>query len=131
MNQLEADKQAYLSRCEQLDVGLEDIRNQLPHDALERKYADAVSRMAGVTCKLALATASENILRVRSQLHPRTLRLYCLSNLHTPPVQLMLYCVLAGTQHSSGAGHDWRLHTAFAVKQIPCQLEQMTTHLQN
>lgn len=78
VTQLKAHKQAYLSRCEQLDAGLEDIKTAMPLHNLERKYADAVSCMSGVTCKLAMVTASENILQVMSQLDPHVLQLYCL-----------------------------------------------------
>lgn len=64
MIQLEADNQAYSSRCEQLSVGMEDVVNDLPHDALQKKYLEAVSSVAGLTSQLASVTVSQKLLQV-------------------------------------------------------------------
>ena len=65
MTQLEADKQAHLMQCEQLRLGMDNIVKDLPHDDLTKKYAKAVSSVAGLTSQLASIMASEQILQVR------------------------------------------------------------------
>lgn len=67
MTDLEAGKQAHLSRCEQLSVAMDNIVKDLPDDALQKKYATVVSSVAGLTSQLASVTASENILQVMLQ----------------------------------------------------------------
>lgn len=69
MTQLEADNQAYLSRCKQLSLGMEDVVKDLPHDALQKKYLEAVSSVAGSTSQLASVTASQKLLQVLLHYH--------------------------------------------------------------
>ncbi len=48
LGRAEGDKQGYIIRCEELDRGLTALTKGMPQQALERKYADVVSRMAGM-----------------------------------------------------------------------------------
>jgi len=75
IRRVEDDKQAYIARCEELDTGLAALVKGMPEQALQRKYADAVSRMASMQMQhtslaqqLGAATASENLLQVRKSL---------------------------------------------------------------
>lgn len=64
MTQLEADKQAQLFICERLRVAMENIVKDLPQDALQKKYAEAMTSVASLTSRLTSVTASEQILQV-------------------------------------------------------------------
>lgn len=68
MTQLEADKQAHLFRCEHLRVAMENIVKDLPQDALQKKYAEAMTSVASLSSQLAFVTASEQLLQVVSAL---------------------------------------------------------------
>ncbi|KAL0030510.1 hypothetical protein WJX79_000290 [Trebouxia sp. C0005] len=70
LHRAEGDKQGYIIRCEELDRGLAALTKGMPQQALERQYADVVSRMAGMqlhssslTHQLGATTASEKLLQ--------------------------------------------------------------------
>ncbi len=72
LRRAEGDKQGYITRCEELDRGLTALTKGMPQQALERKYADVVSRMAGMQLhnsslahQLEATTASEKLLQVK------------------------------------------------------------------
>lgn len=69
MAQLEADNQAYSSQCKQLSLGMEDVVKDSPHDALQKKYLEAVSAVAGSTSQLSSITASQKLLQVLLHYH--------------------------------------------------------------
>lgn len=71
LRRAEGDKQGYIVRCEDLDRGLTALTKGMPQQALERKYADVVSSMAGMQLhngslayQLEATSASEKLLQV-------------------------------------------------------------------
>ena len=71
LRRAEGDKQGYIIRCEELDRGLTALTKGMPQQALERQYADVVSRMAGMQLhnsslahQLEAMSASEKLLQV-------------------------------------------------------------------
>lgn len=72
VSKTKGEKQAYIVRCEELDSALAKVAEGMPEPALQRKYADVVSRMAGMQMQhsnlawqLEAVTASESLLQVR------------------------------------------------------------------
>ncbi|DBB03226.1 TPA: hypothetical protein ACH3X1_013287 [Trebouxia sp. C0004] len=70
LRRAEGDKQGYIIKCEDLDRGLSALTKGMPQQALERKYADVVSRMAGMQLhnsslahQLEATSASEKLLQ--------------------------------------------------------------------
>ena len=43
---------------------MENIVKDLPHDAIQKKYVEAISLVAGLTSKVASVSASERVLQV-------------------------------------------------------------------
>ncbi len=71
LGRAEGDKQGCIIRCEELDTGLTALTKGMPQHALERKYADVVSRMAGMQLynsslahQLEATSVSEKLLQV-------------------------------------------------------------------
>ena len=71
LRRAEGDKQDYIIRCEELDRGLTALTKGMPQQVLERKYADVVSRMAGMQLhnsslahQLEATIASKKLLQV-------------------------------------------------------------------
>jgi len=72
LGRAEGDKQGYIIRCEELDRGLTALTKGTPQQALESKYADVVSRMAGLQLhssslahQLEATSLSEKLLQVK------------------------------------------------------------------
>ena len=68
---MQGQSQGYIAKCEELQQGLQDLLEGMPHQALERKYADAISNMANMKvqqeklqCQLQAFTAAETQLQV-------------------------------------------------------------------
>ena len=78
---------------------MENIVKDLPHDALRKKYVEAVSLVASLTSKLASVSASERLLQVLLHQNAHDMHCHSCTRLNDRTTVLFLLWLLSGDCH--------------------------------